>query len=116
MVICTDGDWISFIQINNIKVTIDSEICLFFSEPKSFKNKLEFNRNISDLLLIKFGVPFWASALDEKFVAIKFLFTYSPILSKLMKYDNITFQGSSEEETQQNAAKALLDLYFNKGV
>ena len=90
MVICTDGDWISFIQINNIKVTIDSEICLFFSEPKSFKNKLEFNRNISDLLLIKFGVPFWASALDEKFVAIKFLFTYSPILSKLMKYDNIS--------------------------
>ena len=90
MVICTDGDWISFIQINNIKVTIDSEICLFFSEPKSFKSKLEFNRNISDLLLIKFGVPFWASALDEKFVAIKFLFTYSPILSKLMKYDNIS--------------------------
>ena len=90
MVIYTDGDWISFIQINNIKVTIDSEICLFFSEPKSFKNKLEFNRNISDLLLIKFGVPFWASALDEKFVAIKFLFTYSPILSKLMKYDNIS--------------------------
>ena len=90
MVICTDGDWISFVQINNIKVTIDSEICLFFSEPKSFKNKLEFNRNISDLLLIKFGVPFWASALDEKFVAIKFLFTYSPILSKLMKYDNIS--------------------------
>ena len=64
-----------------------SEICLFFSEPKSFKSKLEFNRHISDLLLIKFGVPFWASALDEKFVAIKFLFTYSPILSKLMKYD-----------------------------
>ena len=90
MVIYTDGDWISFIQINNIKVTIDSEICLFFSEPKSFKSKLEFNRNISDLLLIKFGVPFWASALDEKFVAIKFLFTYSPILSKLMKYDNIS--------------------------
>ena len=90
MVICTDGDWISFVQINNIKVTIDSEICLFFSEPKSFKSKLEFNRNISDLLLIKFGVPFWASALDEKFVAIKFLFTYSPILSKLMKYDNIS--------------------------
>ena len=90
MVICTDGDWISFIQINNIKVTIDSEICLFFSEPKSFKSKLEFNRNTSDLLLIKFGVPFWASALDEKFVAIKFLFTYSPILSKLMKYDNIS--------------------------
>ena len=90
MVIYTDGDWISFIQINNIKVTIDSEICLFFSEPKSFKSKLEFNRNTSDLLLIKFGVPFWASALDEKFVAIKFLFTYSPILSKLMKYDNIS--------------------------
>ena len=90
MVIYTDGDWISFVQINNIKVTIDSEICLFFSEPKSFKSKLEFNRNISDLLLIKFGVPFWASALDEKFVAIKFLFTYSPILSKLMKYDNIS--------------------------
>ena len=90
MTIYTDGDWISFVQINNIKVTIDSEICLFFSEPKSFKSKLEFNRNISDLLLIKFGVPFWASALDEKFVAIKFLFTYSPILSKLMKYDNIS--------------------------
>ena len=90
MVIYTDGDWISFVQINNVKVTIDSEICLFFSEPKSFKSKLEFNRNISDLLLIKFGVPFWASALDEKFVAIKFLFTYSPILSKLMKYDNIS--------------------------
>ena len=90
MVIYTDGDWISFVQIDNIKVTIDSEICLFFSEPKSFKSKLEFNRNISDLLLIKFGVPFWASALDEKFVAIKFLFTYSPILSKLMKYDNIS--------------------------
>ena len=90
MTIYTVGDWISFVQINNIKVTIDSEICLFFSEPKSFKSKLEFNRNISDLLLIKFGVPFWASALDEKFVAIKFLFTYSPILSKLMKYDNIS--------------------------
>ena len=90
MVIYTDGDWISFVQINNIKITIDSEICLFFSEPKSFKNKLEFNRNISDLLLIKFGVPFWASALDGKLVAIKFLFTYSPILSKLMKYDNIS--------------------------
>ena len=90
MTIYTVDDWISFVQINNIKVTIDSEICLFFSEPKSFKNKLEFNRNISDLLLIKFGVPFWASALDEKFVAIKFLFTYSPILSKLMKYDNIS--------------------------
>ena len=90
MTIYTVGDWISFVQINNIKVTIDSEICLFFSEPKSFKSKLEFNRNTSDLLLIKFGVPFWASALDEKFVAIKFLFTYSPILSKLMKYDNIS--------------------------
>ena len=90
MTIYTADDWISFVQINNIKVTIDSEICLFFSEPKSFKSKLEFNRNISDLLLIKFGVPFWASALDEKFVAIKFLFTYSPILSKLMKYDNIS--------------------------
>ena len=90
MTICTVGDWISFVQINNIKITIDSEICLFFSEPKSFKSKLEFNRNTSDLLLIKFGVPFWASALDEKFVAIKFLFTYSPILSKLMKYDNIS--------------------------
>ena len=90
MTIYTVDDWISFVQINNIKVTIDSEICLFFSEPKSFKSKLEFNRNISDLLLIKFGVPFWASALDEKFVAIKFLFTYSPILSKLMKYDNIS--------------------------
>ena len=90
MTIYTVGDWISFVQINNIKVTIDSEICLFFSEPKSFKSKLEFNRNISDLLLIKFGVPFWASALDEKFVAIKFLFAYSPILSKLMKYDNIS--------------------------
>ena len=38
------------------------------------------------------------------------------ILNSVMKYDNITFQGSSEEETQQNAAKALLDLYFNKGV
>ena len=76
MVIYTDGDWISFVQINNIKVTIDSEICLFFSEPKSFKSK--------------FGVPFWASALDGKLVAIKFLFTYSPILSKLMKYDNIS--------------------------
>ena len=90
MTIYTVGDWISFVQINNIKVTIDSEICLFFSEPKSFKSKLEFNRNTSDLLLIKFGVPFWASALDGKFVAIKFLFTYSPILSKLMKYDNIS--------------------------
>ena len=90
MTIYTADDWISFVQINNIKVTIDSEICLFFSEPKSFKSKLEFNRNTSDLLLIKFGVPFWASALDEKFVAIKFLFTYSPILSKLMKYDNIS--------------------------
>ena len=90
MTIYTADDWISFVQINNIKVTIDSEICLFFSEPKSFKSKLEFNRNTSDLLLIKFGVPFWASALDEKFVAIKFLFTYSPILSKLMKYDNVS--------------------------
>ena len=38
------------------------------------------------------------------------------ILNSVIKYDNITFQGSSEEETQQNAAKALLDLYFNKGV
>ena len=90
MTIYTVDDWISFVQINNIKVTIDSEICLFFSEPKSFKNKLESNRNTNDLLLIKFRVPFWASALDEKFVAIKFLFTYSPILSKLMKYDNIS--------------------------
>ena len=38
------------------------------------------------------------------------------ILNSVMKYDNLTFQGSSEEETRQNAAKALLDLYFNKGV
>ena len=38
------------------------------------------------------------------------------ILNSVMKYDNITFQNINENETQQNAAKALLDLYFNKGV
>ena len=38
------------------------------------------------------------------------------ILNSVIKYDDITFQNINENETQQNAAKALLDLYFNKGV
>ena len=38
-------------------------------------------------------------------------------LYSVIKYEDIAFQsGNNEEETRQNAAKVLLDLYFNKGV
>ena len=50
------------------------------------------------------------------YISIKGVAFDNIILNSVIKYDDITFQGSSEEETQQNAAKALLDLYFNKGV
>ncbi len=50
------------------------------------------------------------------YISIKGVAFNNIILNSVMKYDNITFQNINENETQQNAAKALLDLYFNKGV
>ena len=46
------------------------------------------------------------------YISIKGVAFNNIVLNSVMKYDNITFQDSIEE----NAAKALLDLYFNKGV
>ena len=46
------------------------------------------------------------------YISIKGVAFNNIILNSVMKYDNITFQDNIEE----NAAKTLLDLYFNKGV
>ena len=46
------------------------------------------------------------------YISIKGVAFNNIVLNSVMKYDNITFQDSIEE----NTAKALLDLYFNKGV
>ena len=75
---------IYFIQFKNIKLAMDFYTCIFLGEIKD--GHIELNENIKRFLLKKFKVSKFDS-FTENLVHIKFLVKYSPILSKIINFE-----------------------------
>ena len=78
-----NNEFIYNIVFNKITLYIDNCICLFLSKPTGKNCKLEFNTKVNYTLLKKFKLIRW-DLCEGNYLHLKFLVTYSPILSKFI--------------------------------
>ena len=85
---------------NKITLYVDNCMCLFLSKPTGKNYKLEFNIKVNYALLKKFKLIRW-DLCKGNYLHLKFLVTYSPILSKFIdpsEFDDIKVIKLNEKE------------------
>ena len=95
-----NNEFIYNIVFNKITLYIDNCICLFLSKPTGKNYKLEFNTKVNYALLKKFKLIRW-DLCKGNYLHLKFLATYSPILSKFIdpsEFDDIKVIKLNEKE------------------
>ena len=86
-----NNEFIYNVIFNKITLYVDNCICLFLSKPTGKNYKLEFNTKVNYALLRKFKLIRW-DLCKGNYLHLKFLATYSPILSKFIdpsEFDDI---------------------------
>ena len=79
---------------------VNNHIGIFFSKPIGKNYELKFNLKTNDMILKKFNVRRW-DLCDSNYLHLKFLATYSPILSKFIdpsEFDDIKVIKLNEKE------------------
>ena len=97
-----NNEFIYNIVFNKITLYIDNCICLFLSKPTGKNYKLEFNTKVNYALLKKFKLIRW-DLCRGNYLHLKFLATYSPILSKFIdpsEFDDIKVIKPSNEKNE----------------
>ena len=78
-----NNEFVYNIIFNKITLYVDNCTCLFLSKPTGKNYKLEFNTKVNYTLLKKFKLIRW-DLCKGNYLHLKFLATYSPILSKFI--------------------------------
>ena len=78
-----NNEFVYNIIFNKITLYVDNCTCLFLSKPTGKNYKLEFNTKVNYALLKKFKLIRW-DLCRGNYLHLKFLVTYSPILSKFI--------------------------------
>ena len=81
---------------------INNHIGIFFSKPIGKNCELKFNLETNDIILKKFNVQRW-DLCGGNYLHLKFLVTYSPILSKFIdpsEFDDIKVVKPSNEKNE----------------
>ena len=96
----TNNKTIDFIQFKNIKIALDVNVYVFFSNIDK-NNNIKVHKYVRKKLLKKFKAHAWDSFdYNKNLFHIKFLVKYSPILSKFIdtsEFDTIEFAPSSDQ-------------------
>ena len=97
-----NNEFIYNVIFNKITLYVDNCICLFLSKPTGKNYKLEFNTKVNYTLLKKFKLIRW-DLCKSNYLHLKFLATYSPILSKFIdpsEFDDIKVIKPSNEKNE----------------
>ena len=97
-----NNEFIYNVIFNKITLYVDNCICLFLSKPTGKNYKLEFNTKVNYALLRKFKLIRW-DLCRGNYLHLKFLATYSPILSKFIdpsEFDDIKVIKPSNEKNE----------------
>ena len=97
-----NNEFIYNVIFNKITLYVDNCICLFLSKPTGKNYKLEFNTKVNYALLKKFKLIRW-DLCKGNYLHLKFLATYSPILSKFIdpsEFDDIKVIKPSNEKNE----------------
>ena len=81
---------------------VNNHIGIFFSKPIGKNYELKFNLETNDMILKKFNVQRW-DLCKGNYLHLKFLATYSPILSKFIdpsEFDDIKVVKPSNEKNE----------------
>ena len=85
-----------------IKLYVNNYIGIFFSKPIGKNCELKFNLDTNNMILKKFNVRRW-DLCEGNYLHLKFLVTYSPILSKFVdpsEFDDIKVIKPSNEKNE----------------
>ena len=97
-----NNEFVYNIIFNKITLYVDNCTCLFLSKPTGKNYKLEFNTKVNYALLKKFKLIRW-DLCRGNYLHLKFLATYSPILSKFIdpsEFDDIKVIKQSNEKNE----------------
>ena len=97
---------------------VNNHIGIFFSKPIGKNCKLKFNLETNDMILKKFNVQRW-DLCGGNYLHLKFLVTYSPILSKFIdpsEFDDIKVIKPSNEKSEFLIKFKCKDFYNIKNV
>ena len=95
-----NNKFVDNIIFNKITLYVNNCIGIFFSKPTGKNYKLEFNTKVNYTLLKKFKLISW-DLCEGNYLHLKFLATYSPILSKFIdpsEFDDIKVIKLNEKE------------------
>ena len=109
--ICNDS--IYFIQFKNIELAIDFDACIFLGEIKD--NCIRLNTNIRRFLLKKFKINKFDS-FTKNFVHIKFLVKYSPVLSRIINFEEFNSIEIQKKDYKSINWEEVYYIKFNNGL
>ena len=101
-----------------ITLYVNNCIGIFFSKPIGKNCELKFNFETDDMILKKFNVYSW-DLCGGNYLHLKFLVTYSPILSKFIdpsEFDDIKVIKPSNEKSEFLIKFKCKDFYNIKNV
>ena len=101
-----------------ITLYVNNCISIFFSKPIGKNCELKFNFETDDMILKKFNVYSW-DLCGGNYLHLKFLVTYSPILSKFIdpsEFDDIKVIKPSNEKSEFLIKFKCKDFYNIKNV
>ena len=101
-----------------ITLYVNNCIGIFFSKPIGKNCELKFNFETDDMILKKFNVYCW-DLCGGNYLHLKFLVTYSPILSKFIdpsEFDDIKVIKPSNEKSEFLIKFKCKDFYNIKNV
>ena len=113
-----NNEFIYNVIFNKITLYVDNCICLFLSKPTGKNYKLEFNTKVNHTFLKKFKLIRW-DLCKGNYLHLKFLATYSPILSKFIdpsEFDDIKVIKPSNEKSEFLIKFKCKDFYNIKNV
>ena len=113
-----NNEFVYNIIFNKITLYVDNCTCLFLSKPTGKNYKLEFNTKVNYTLLKKFKLIRW-DLCRGNYLHLKFLVTYSPILSKFIdpsEFDDIKVIKPSNEKSEFLIKFKCKDFYSIKNV
>ena len=106
------------IIFKEITLYVNNCIGIFFSKPIGKNCELKFNFETDDMILKKFNVYSW-DLCGGNYLHLKFLVTYSPILSKFIdpsEFDDIKVIKPSNEKSEFLIKFKCKDFYNIKNV
>ena len=106
------------VMFKKITLYVNNCIGIFFSKPIGKNCELKFNFETDDMILKKFNVYSW-DLCGGNYLHLKFLVTYSPILSKFIdpsEFDDIKVIKPSNEKSEFLIKFKCKDFYNIKNV